>query len=98
MSTDTPVDISTFITSTPHVQGGLPCIVGTRIPVRQIAAMHLDGLSAEAIAEEFPAVPLGHVHAALAYYLANREGIEADLAAEVALYERLASEQRQPGS
>jgi len=37
---------------------------------------------------------LAQVHAALAYYYANQEQIESDIAAEAAEYERLAAQQR----
>lgn len=96
MTADTPIDISSLITSTPGVQGGQPCIVGTRIRVRQVAAMHRDGMSVEAIAEEYPHVPVSHLHAAVAYYLVNRERIDAEIDDEAALYERLAREHANP--
>jgi len=40
------------------------------------------GMSPEEIALEFPHLNLAQVHAALAYYHANREEIEADIAQE----------------
>jgi len=36
----------------------------------------------EEIALEYPHLTLAHVHAAIAYYLANRDEIEDDIAAE----------------
>jgi hypothetical protein len=40
------------------------------------------GLAPEEIALEYPHLTLAQVHAALAYYHANREEIEADIAQE----------------
>lgn len=42
------------------------CIAGTRIRIRQVAAMYREGLSVEAIADEFRGVPVSHFHAAVA--------------------------------
>jgi hypothetical protein len=48
------------------------------------------GLTPEEIVTEFPHLTLAGVHAALAYYHANREEIETDLADEAKLYQELA--------
>jgi uncharacterized protein (DUF433 family) len=95
MSTTTPVDIGSLITSTPGVQGGMECIVGTRVPVRGIALLYGEGASVEQMEEEFPGIPTSHFHAAIAYYLVNRERIDADIHAEIDLYERSRAEARQ---
>lgn len=97
MTTGAPVDIGTLITSTPDVQGGMECIAGTRVPVREIAVIHREGASVAEIAEQFD-VPESHVHAAVAYYLVNRERIDAELVDEAALYERLRREAREASS
>jgi hypothetical protein len=47
------------------------------------------GLTAEEIIAEIPHLSLAQVHAALAYYHANREEIEQDIADEEAVAERL---------
>jgi uncharacterized protein (DUF433 family) len=60
--------------------------------VHAVAALYRDGHSAEEIGTEFPDIPRSHIHAAIAYYLANRSQIDADLDAEAGLYERLATE------
>ena len=51
------------------------------------------GLSPEEIADRLGHLSLAQVHAALAYYHANREEIEADIAAEEIEAERLEREQ-----
>jgi uncharacterized protein (DUF433 family) len=91
MSTSAPVDIGGLITSTPGVHGGKPCLAGTRTRVNTIAAMSMQGIDAEHILGEFPHLDLARIHAALAYYYANQERIEAELEAERQLGEELAA-------
>lgn len=80
MSTIT--DIGTLITRSPDIRGGRPRIADTGVTVRRIVGWYKLGLSPEEIADEYGHLTLAQVHAALAYYHANREEIEADLAAE----------------
>lgn len=82
-------DIGTLITRSPDIRGGRPRIAGTGVTVRRVAVLHKQGLSPEAIAEEIGHLSLAQVHAALAYYYANRREIDTDLAQEEAEYERL---------
>ncbi|XZN91723.1 MAG: DUF433 domain-containing protein [Microcoleus sp.] len=93
MST-TAIDIGTLVVSTPETCGGRPRIAGTRISIAQIAVWHQQGMSAEAILEEISYLNLAQIYAALSYYHANRKEIEADLAAELAEYERLEADRR----
>jgi uncharacterized protein (DUF433 family) len=72
--------------STPEIRGGRPRIAGTGVTVRRIAVWHKQGVTPEQIAEEFGQLSLAPVHAALAYYHANRDEIEADLAEEPARF------------
>lgn len=85
------VDIGTLITTNPELRGGRPIIAGTGSTVRRIAALYRQGYNAEEIARDKDHLTLTQVYAALTYYHANREEIEADLAAEEAEYERLAA-------
>ena len=85
----TVVDIGTLIARTPEVRGGRPRIAGTGVTVRRVVGWYKLGLSPEEMADEFGHLSLAQVYAALAYYHANREEIEADLAAEEAEAERL---------
>jgi uncharacterized protein (DUF433 family) len=72
-----PIDIGTLIECTPGVVGGRPRIAGTRMPVDVIASYWKQGHSAEEIvATIFTDLGLAGVHAALAYYLANREAVD----------------------
>lgn len=87
MSTIT--DIGTLIVRSPDIRGGRPRIAGTGVTVRRIVSWYKLGLSPEEIADEFGHLTLAQVYGALAYYHANREEIEADLAAEETEIERL---------
>jgi len=91
----TEVNIGKLIVRTPDVRGGRPRIAGTGVTVRRVVAWYQLGLSPEEIAEESGHLSLAQVHAALAYYHANREEIEADLVGEEAEAEKLAQERYQ---
>ncbi|MEG3977653.1 DUF433 domain-containing protein [Microcoleus sp. herbarium8] len=88
----TLTDIGTLIISTPETCGNRPRIAGTRITVQRIAVWYKMGMSPEEIITEISHLNLAQVHGALAYYYANQEQINADIAAEEAEYDRLASE------
>jgi uncharacterized protein (DUF433 family) len=90
------VDIGTLIVSSPEIRGGRPRIAGTGVTVRRIASWYKLGLNAEEIADQFGHLTVGQVYAALAYYHANREAVDADLAAEDALTEALEREYGNP--
>jgi uncharacterized protein (DUF433 family) len=94
MATTSPIDIGTLITRMPGVRGGRPCVAGTGVSVMRIAGWYKQGWIPEDIARRLE-LTLAQVHAALAYYHANQEEIEADLASETAEYERLKKELKQ---
>ena len=75
--TATPVDIGTLITRSPEIRGGRPRIAGTGVTVQRIVIWYKLGLSPEEIARRIGHLSLAQVHAALAYYHANRDEIEA---------------------
>ena len=50
--------------------------------MQRIVTWHKLGLTAEEIADKIGHLTLAQVHDALAYYYANRDGIEADLQSE----------------
>jgi uncharacterized protein (DUF433 family) len=91
MTTTAPVDIGSLLSSTPGVQGGKLCIAGTRTRVITIGALAMQGMTAEQIFEDRPHLDLAQIHAALAYYYANKELVEAQLEAEEKLEEELAA-------
>jgi uncharacterized protein (DUF433 family) len=89
------VDIGTLIARTPDVRGGRPRIVGTGVTVQRVVGWYKLGFSPEEIAEEFGHLTLAQVHAALAYYHANREEIESAIADDEAEADRLAQQRCQ---
>ena len=90
----TVTDIGTLITRSPGIRDGRPCVAGTGVSVRRIAGWYKMGLSPEEIADQYGHLTWAQVYAALAYYHANRDEIEAEMAAEEAEYDRLAGEHR----
>jgi uncharacterized protein (DUF433 family) len=82
-------DIGTLIVRSPTVRGGRPRIAGTGVTVRRVVCWYKIGLSPEEIAERIGHLSMAQVHGALAYYHANRDEIEADLAAEEVEAQRL---------
>ena len=79
MASTAPFDIGTLVEVTPGVYGGQPCLAGTRFPILQLAAEFNAGLSADEIVAAFEGLDLPHVHAGLAYYLANQRAVDAEL-------------------
>jgi uncharacterized protein (DUF433 family) len=92
------VEIGTLIDREPAIRAGRPKIAGTGVTVMRVAAWYKMGLSPEEIAAQYGHLSLAQVHAALAYYHANPEEIEADLGEEEALAEKVdrESESRPP--
>jgi uncharacterized protein (DUF433 family) len=88
----TLTDIGTLITQTPGICGGRPRIASTGVSVRRIVGWYKLGLTPEEIVTEVPHLELAHVHAALAYYHANRDEMDAAMAAEEAEADRLERE------
>lgn len=84
------VALDTMLVRSPEVCGGRLRIDGTRITVERIATLYKQGQSAEDIARTYPHLSLSQVYAALAYYHANREEVEAALAAADTQYDELA--------
>lgn len=88
------VDIGTLITSSPEIRGGRPCLAGTGTSVQRIALMLNQGLRAEEIAAQLPHIEPKFIFAALAYYFANREAVDAQIEGDEREGERLGRENR----
>ena len=86
------VDIGSLITASAGICGGRPRIAGTGVSVRRIIGWYKLGWSPEEIARRIGHISLAQVHAALAYYHANQEEMEAEIAAEEAEADRLERE------
>jgi uncharacterized protein (DUF433 family) len=78
----TRTDIGSLIVWSADVRGGRPRVAGTGVTVRRIVGWYKLGLTPEEIADRVGHLSLAQVHAALAYYHANHDEIEADIAAE----------------
>lgn len=91
----TVTEIGTLIEQRPGVCGGRPCVAGSGVSVLRIAGWYKMGLSPEEITDQYGGhLTWAQVYAALAYYHANRDEIEAEMAAEEAEYDRLVAERR----
>ena len=88
----TLVDIGSLIVSSPEIRSGRPRIAGTGVTVRRIVGWYQLGRTPEEIMQTIPHLTLAQVHAALAYYYANRDLIEADIAADEEEADRLEAE------
>lgn len=86
------IDIGHLITSAPNIQSGRPIITGTGTTVHRIVMLYKQGYTADEITAAKDYLTLAQVHAALAYYYMNQEAIDADLAEDIAEYDRMAQE------
>ena len=86
------IEIGSLIDRDPGVRGGRPKIAATGVTVMRVAGWYKQGLTPEEIAAQYGHLNLAQVHAALAYYYANPQEIEAELAEERELAARLDSE------
>lgn len=92
MSAPATVEIGTLITRTPGIKGCTPHIAGTGVTVRTIVRWHQSGLEPEEIAVRIGHLSLGQVHAALAFYYANQQMMDREMAEEKAESDRLERE------
>ena len=83
------MEIGTLLVRSPDVCGGRLRIDGTRMTINQLVVWYKQGYTPEEIADQYPHLTLAQVYTALAYYHANREEIEVDLAAEKIEADRL---------
>ena len=82
----TTIEIGTLITYSDKIKSGKPIITGTGVTVNRIVSWYKLGLTPEEILNRMghPLLNLAKIYAALSYYHANREKMEADLSAELA--------------
>lgn len=88
----TLTDIGTLITQSDGICGGRPRIAGTGVSVLRIVGWYKLGETAEEIVTQLPHLTLAQVHAALAYYHANRAEMDSAIAAEEAECDRIEKE------
>jgi uncharacterized protein (DUF433 family) len=92
MTSHPATELNSLLITHPGYRQGRPCLRGTGITAHAVAAAHLLGLSAEEICRQNPDLDPSLFYAALAYFFANREQIEADLEADRREGEKLASQ------
>ncbi len=81
-ATEGLVEIGSIIQRRDGFRGGRPFIAGTGITVDRIAVLTCEGYSPQDIVDDFrPALTLGQVYAALAFYLLNKDKIDAEILA-----------------
>lgn len=56
-----------LVSSSPAVMHGQACVRGTRIPVSVVLGCLADGMTAEAILDQYPSLTADGIHAALSY-------------------------------
>jgi len=87
------MEIGQLIVKTPGTCGGRARLAGRRIPVSSVYRWFLSGLDPEGISAKYEAVALAEIYAAIAYALANREEITAEIEQE----DQIEAEARQHG-
>ena len=78
----TVIDIGSLITAGDDVRGGRPRIAGTGVTVQRVVRWYRLGLTPEDIADRIGHLSLAQVHAALSYYHANPQQLDAEIAAD----------------
>lgn len=76
------MEISQLIVRTPGTCGGRARLAGRRIPVSSVYRWFLNGVEPEGISGKYEGVTLAEIYAAIAYALANREEIAAEIEQE----------------
>ena len=70
------MNATTHIEVTPETCSGQPRVAGTRIRVSNVVLWTEQGQGPDEIVASHPQLTLADVHAALAYYFDNREGMD----------------------
>lgn len=89
LSNRQPANIGDLITTSPVIRGGRPIVAGTGVTVQRVVGWYKLGLTPEEISDRLGHLSLAQVHAALAYFHANRDQIEAQITADEAEGDRL---------
>jgi uncharacterized protein (DUF433 family) len=75
----TLIEIGSLIACAPGIKRGSPHISGSGVLVRSIVRWHQTGLMPEEIVAKYGTLRLEQIHAALAYYYANRTELDAEI-------------------
>lgn len=85
------IALDSLLVTKPGYRQGRPCLRGTGITVHNVAGYYRTGHSAEEMASNNPDLDPSLFHAAVAYYLANRAQIDAEIDADIELGRKLAA-------
>ena len=85
------ISIIDLLEPIPHKKNRM-CVKGTATTVHRIARWWRTGMTADEIAADYEHLSLAGVHAALAYYFANREQIDSEIEAEIAEERKIVNE------
>ena len=77
-----------------HREGGY-WVTGTRVSLDSLVYAFREGQTAESLAQSFPVLTLEQVYGAIAYYLANRDMIDAYLREQETAFTKLQQDLRQ---
>jgi uncharacterized protein (DUF433 family) len=75
----TMIEIGSLIESVPDVYGGRPCLARSGFPIIQLVADYQAGMRAADFLEAYTHIDEESIYAGLAYYLANKEALDAEL-------------------
>lgn len=89
MSAPPVTDIATLLVVEPGYRQGRPCLAGTGITVHNVALHHNNGATVEQMVHSNPDLSPALFHAALAYYYANKERIDAEIEEDIRYGEEL---------
>jgi uncharacterized protein (DUF433 family) len=80
-----------IITTKQYIEEREGCyrVLGKRVSLDSIVYLFLEGVSPESIVQSFPTLTLEEVYGGIAFYLANRQTVDAYLQAGVAIFETL---------
>ena len=93
MSAETVIQNLEYIGTNPNIRSGRPHIIGTTIEVSALAIQHIiHQQSVDEIAQDYR-LTVSQVYAALAYYYAHKEEIDAAIKAQEDFAERLKNQQ-----
>lgn len=93
MASTAAIEIGSLITRRADIHNGRPIIAGTGISIQNIAILHRQSVNPEEIARR-KYLTLAQVHAALTYYYANKDEIEASITQDIEEYDKLEEEWR----
>lgn len=76
-------DVASLLYLKPSASGGRLCVAESGVSVRTVFCLYNEGRSPEQIFEDYDGtIPLPGVYAAIAYYLANKARLDAELEAD----------------